>query len=101
MRVVGIITVYLVTMAGSMWFNGYALAVLWAWFIVPTFGCVSLTVPAAIGMAMTVSYLTHRITREDAEDKRALTEKLGWGIAAAIIKPSMALLFGFVVKSFM
>ncbi len=101
MRVVGIITVYLVTMAGSMWFNGYALAVLWAWFIVPTFGCVSLTIPAAIGVAMTVSYLTHRITREDAEDKRTFTEKLGWAIAVAVTKPSIALMFGFVVKSFM
>lgn len=101
MRVVGIITVYLLAMAGSVWFNGYALAVLWAWFIVPTFDCVSLTVPAAIGMAMTVSYLTHRIEREDADGKRTFTEKLAWGIAVAITKPSMALLFGFVVKSLM
>lgn len=101
MRVIGIMTVSVITIAVSMILNGYALSVLWAWFIVPTFQCVSLTVPAAIGVAMTVSYLTHRITRDDADDKRTFTERLGWSIAVSITKPAMSLMFGFVVKSFM
>lgn len=38
--------------------NGWALSKLWSWFIVSTFALPALTIPAAIGVALVVNYLT-------------------------------------------
>jgi hypothetical protein len=36
----------------ALLWHGYALSVLWGWFVVPTFGAPSLTIPQAIGFAI-------------------------------------------------
>ena len=41
----------------AMW-SGYVLTILWGWFIVPVFKLPVLSIPVAIGMALTISYLT-------------------------------------------
>lgn len=101
MKAIGIITVTTVAIIYSILMNGYAFSVLWAWFIAPTFGCVVLSIPAAIGISMTVSYLVHRIDADKKSEEKSWAMKLVEAFAIATLKPGMALLFGFVVKSFM
>lgn len=73
--------------------NGYALTVLWTWFVVPTFGAPALGLAQAIGLAVVVSYLTHQYSAKS--DK-----KTDWSETAAfiIVKPAFALLVGWIVK---
>lgn len=98
MKVFGWIVAVVGTMVLSSILNGYALSVLWRWFIVETFGLPLLTIPTAIGVALVVSYLTVHLSNE--EDKRSATEKLFSGIAWAITKPLFALAIGWVVVKF-
>lgn len=83
----------------SIW-SGYVLSVLWGWFIVPTFHLPPLSVVTAIGIAIVVSYLTHQIDRDDDKKREwseTFTKMIGWGI----IKPLIALCFGWIVHLFM
>ncbi len=84
-------------------YSGYALTVLWAWFVVPTFHLPQLSVVTAIGLAIVVSYLTHQIDTDDKEEgnKKSWGERFGMSITYAIIKPSFALFFGWIVHLFM
>ncbi len=87
----------------SAMLNGYALSVLWGWFIVPTFGLPQLSVVAAIGVAMVVGYLTNhqQPEKEDPYDDRSFGQKMGPVIALAVMKPIFALTFGWIVHLFM
>ena len=99
MKVVGIITTFIVTMVVSCLWSGYVLSVLWRWFMVPGLGLPSLSVGYAIGVAMVISYLT----RQDIPEKEGESwqEKLVRGVAVAALKPAIALLFGWTVTLFL
>ena len=56
----GIVCVALAMAIGSI-FNGYALSVLWGWFVVPVFGLPQISIVPAIGIAIVVSYLTYQM----------------------------------------
>ena len=97
MKALGWVTAFVVVITTSTILNGYALSVLWAWFIVKTFGLPTLTIPTAIGLSMIVSYLTYQ-PRESKGDSFASI--LGKGIAMAIAKPALALATAWVVVQF-
>lgn len=77
--------------------SGYVLSVLWAWFIVSTFGLPLLTIPVAIGIMLVVGYLTKQANFAN-EDKEDYTKRMN---ILAIVKPLGALAVGYVIKSFM
>ncbi len=83
--------------AVSVLWGGYALSVLWGWFMVPTFGFIPLTIPAAIGVMLVVSLLTHQ--------SRSGTEKRSDAVAAVIafnlLGPMVILIIGWIVKGFL
>ena len=95
-----IVLVYLCVLfpLGVMW-SGYALSKLWVWFLVPALGVPALSIPAAIGLALVVSYMTHQPTRDDP-DKDA-TEKAIEGAISLALKPAVALGFGWVIARWM
>ena len=95
----GIIGVGILMVFSSI-FNGYALSVLWGWFIVPTFGAPSLDVVPAIGISMVVSYLTYQIHSSE-EEEIPFGAKITRGVTVAIMKPLLALFFGWIVHLFM
>ena len=80
--------------------SGYALSVLWEWFIVPTFGAPHLGVVPAIGIAMVVSYMTYQ-NDDCKKEKRTTREEVIRLVAMAVMKPGMSLFFGWIVHLFM
>jgi hypothetical protein len=96
------IILFLVTMAlivPSAIANGYVLSTLWGWFMVPIFGLPALGIVAAMGVMTVVSYMTASIRY--AKDDRDTSEQVIEAIVYAIVRPSMALLVGYIIKSFM
>ena len=87
-------------MVFSSIFNGYALSVLWGWFVVPTFGAPALDVVPAIGIALVVGYMTHQM-REKKKDEQSFKQMIAHGTAYAVLKPSFALFTGWIVHLFM
>jgi hypothetical protein len=83
----------------SMW-KGYVLTVLWAWFVVPTFGLPALAIAPAIGLAMVVSFLTHQ---SDAikEPEGDFAERLAKSVSLVLVMPALVLGVGWVVHQFM
>jgi hypothetical protein len=98
MKALGYVTTTIVVLVYAQLLSGFTLATLWGWFVVPTFNCVSLSVPAAIGISSVVSYLTHQYTstRKDEDYGDLLAKAFGHATA----RPIVALTFGFVVKWF-
>lgn len=80
----------------TMW-RGYVLTVLWAWFVVSTFAVPALSIPAAIGLCLTVSMFKNR--RKD----NSMDEKEPWGqeLATEALIPLLALVLGWIVKLWM
>ena len=86
-----------VTAVLSIW-EGFVLMKLWGWFIVPTFGLPALTIAVAIGLALTVSFLTHQMRAKTDESSTDVAARLfGYGFANA----SIVLLFGWAVTLFL
>lgn len=101
MKALGWVAAYVGSIALSAMWSGYVLSVLWAWFIVTQFeGVPVLSIPAAIGLATVVGYLTKQDTYEP-NDKRDQTERFLYVIGIAIGRPALALFFGYIVRGFL
>ena len=98
-----IISFGLIFIASSI-FNGYALSVLWGWFVVPTFGVPALGIVPSIGIATVVGQLTtHQMNehKKKDDDDRRLGKKIANFFLIALEKPAFALFFGYIVHLFM
>lgn len=89
----------LLVIIGAVW-NAYVLTILWEWFVVPTFDLPLLSLIPAIGIVMTVSYLTHQYIPNVAE-QGSKWEKLSRPYVYIALKPALALVFGWTVKQWM
>jgi hypothetical protein len=98
MKVIGIITVTLVTMVLSTILNGWAFSLLWEWFVSPL-GYPVLSVPQAIGLSLVIAYVTHQYNKDEHKGQ-SFPEVLAWGISLAVVKPMMSLGVGLIIKSF-
>ena len=86
---------------GAIW-SGYVLTILWAWFVVPTFGLPPLALAPAIGLAVVVSYLTHQYHPKPAKpDDDGKWDETARVIAHMVFRPAIALLVGWIVKQWM
>jgi high-affinity Fe2+/Pb2+ permease len=77
--------------ASSIW-RGFALSILWGWFIVPVFGLPALSIPFAIGLSLVVGFLTDHVDDKDGDWSAAVYK--------AAIGPAVALLIGWIVTKF-
>jgi formate-dependent nitrite reductase membrane component NrfD len=77
-------------------FSGFVLSILWGWFIVSTFGLPALTIPLAMGIMLVVGYLSKQVdfNNQDREDYQKRMN------VVMIVKPLVALVVGYVIKSF-
>lgn len=99
MKTIGIITIALVTIVLSTILRGYALSKLWLWFIASTFGAAPLGIAQSIGLALVVSFMTHQFNSSE-DNKKSTDEKMVRNVAITLLSPAMALIIGWIVKSF-
>jgi hypothetical protein len=76
--------------------NGYVLSALWGWFMVPALHLPPLSVPYAIGVCLVAGFLTNHRNGKEAE------RDVPWWqpMLMVVLKPGLALLFGWTVKAF-
>ena len=101
MKTIGYITATVfVPIYGSI-LNGWALTVLWGWFMVKAFELPHLSIPLAIGLALIVNFLTWR---EDLQTKKyekdEFTDILLRSFIGVTFKAGFSLAFGLIVKQF-
>lgn len=79
--------------------QGFCLKILWGWFMVTTFAMQALTIPQALGLALTVSYITHQVESRKAKEGESYgpIELLVGGMLRAVI----VLFIGWVYHLFM
>lgn len=101
--VVSILTLLLIPVSYAI--NGWALSILWGWFILPLIeGAPTLGIAQAIGVAMVVGFLTHQVQHKQCHDDRSLSEKttdllahvFGW-----LFGPLVTLGIGWIVIQFL
>ena len=76
--------------------NGWALRILWGWFIEP-FGLMPLTMGHAIGVSMIVTFLTYQFESEKPKETKSNTGTIFW----AFLRPFFSVSFGWVAYQFM
>lgn len=79
--------------------NGWALSVLWGWFVVPLFNLPQLTIIQAIGLAMVVGFLTKDYSPAKYKDM-TLEERIGNLISITVFLPIMSIAMGWLVLQF-
>ncbi|PIT88095.1 MAG: hypothetical protein COU29_03720 [Candidatus Magasanikbacteria bacterium CG10_big_fil_rev_8_21_14_0_10_36_32] len=83
--------------------SGFVLSMLWGWFIVPVFGLPELSIVAAVGISLTVRYLTYQ--EKDENDDKKKTDRITSEKVILILKPFVTplliLLFGYIIHLFM
>lgn len=78
-------------------YKGYALSVMWAWFIASTFGLPLISVPVAVGVMYSVILFKHMPSKLEQDNMQEYSARLAFDI----LVPSIVLLFGWIVKGFM
>lgn len=78
-------------------FGGFALSVLWGWFVVPVFDTPPLGIAQAIGLAMIVSFLTGKYKLHAGNDT---AEKIADLFSEAFFMPTYALVIGWIIYQF-
>lgn len=76
--------------------NGWVLSVLWAWFLVPSFGLPALKIPAAIGIATVVGMLTSQYIHNNESEEDEMVARVSHSVAV----PVVSLIIGFVARFF-
>lgn len=77
--------------------RGWALSILWSWFMVPL-GLPTLGIAHAIGFAMTVAFLTHQDSTK-VDDRE--TKEVGLQIAVQVGSCLGSLGIGWIITQFM
>lgn len=102
MRAVGFVASWLfIAVFGSL-FSGFVLTILWAWFIVPAFHVVQITIPQAIGISLVVGMLAPRASSssDDKEKKKDPVDSLVTSFFVVLLAPLIALGVGAIVHAF-
>lgn len=85
----GFITLFLV----GAFLKAWAIATLWAWFIVPAFGVQQLTYKTAIGLSL-IAGIVHTVESPSNSENKTTGEIWGAAFAKAILGPLIVLLLG-------
>lgn len=93
----GSVGIFVILILNSL-INGWALSLLWQWFIVPVFSAPVLSLGQAIGVAMVVSFLTYQYI-DTQESTKSTAEKFILAVMMTIMRPVGAVLFGLVIKA--
>jgi hypothetical protein len=84
--------------------DGWALKILWAWFIVPVFHLPYLTIGQAIGIACVVGLLWHKPEKEckcKDKEEEGLLKIVGTALFELFGAPLISLVLGWFVKAWL
>jgi hypothetical protein len=82
--------------------TGYTLSVLWGWFVLRLFPSLPpLSIPLAVGLSMTVRYVTNQSFDCAKDDSKSPVEKLIYAIFTPFATCGFVLLFGWILLKFM
>lgn len=95
----GVLFVFIAAILYS--YNGFALSVLWEWFIVTGFNAPSISIPTAIGIALIVNFLTNKPKKDNDTSNSDFLEGIVYVLILGILTPTLALAIGWVVTLFM
>ena len=73
-------------------YHGFALSLMWGWFVVPAFSVPALSVIDAIGVSLIVSTLRYRYHKDEMP--------LGLVIVASLFSTTLFIAFGFIWSQF-
>ncbi len=91
-------SVVLIVVAGTI-ISGWALSVLWGWFIVPVFDLPGLSIIQAIGIALIIGYIKGKSPQRS--DDRKASDKLIESIGYMFMMPLLSIGIGWIVLQFM
>ena len=91
-------TVALIVIGALM--NGWALTLLWLWFIVPIFNAPTLSLVYAIGLSLVVGFMMSKMEKTKSDKKDSFMETFITAAVYTIFTPLIYLFLGFLVKLF-
>ena len=95
-------TLALILVAPAIFLEAKGLTVLWAWFVMPTFGAAALAFYAAMGLSLCVSYLrgsySHSRQTEGLYDEAVDTSNFSTMTTHFFITPLMVLGLGWLIQ---
>lgn len=98
MKAIGYITTTLALIIYAAMMNGWALAKLWTWFVMPTLSAPPLSIPAAIGICYIVHFFKPVSGKMPTEK---WSETLTRGIVVATLNPLVTVGLARIVKIWM
>ena len=101
MRALGYIVSWIVTLIGGTLLRGWALSILWGWFIVSTFHAQPLRIVEAIGVSLVVGFLTASYPKASTTESRPQSLLLIEAIGYSFLLPFITLGVGWIVHLFM
>ena len=94
LEVIAIFTIALIVGTFSVVTHGWALSILWGWFVVPLFHVPLVTPLQASGVVLIIQFLTYKTGKDENEDKAEVLVK---AFVASIIFPLMYVGLGWTV----
>lgn len=88
----------LILFVPSMLWSAYVLSILWGWFMTPIFGLPSLSIAAAIGVRLVISFTTYQYSKRD--ETTTPSEQLD-RVIFQLVSPALVLLIGYIAKQWM
>jgi hypothetical protein len=99
LALLGIILLIPLTIIISAILNGWALSILWEWFVVPIFNIQKISTLQAIGLSLIVGYFTATTQSKKKDDEKK--ELVISNLITLSLKPLFAVFFGWIVVQFM
>ena len=96
----GLILFAIISIVVGTLMNGWAVSVLWGWFVVPIFSVEPLSVLQACGLALVASILTHQ-TKETNKESKSTSALVVEVLAVSVLSPLFIVFFGWLILSSM
>lgn len=102
LAVLGAVGLAALAIAFGALIDGFVLSTLWGWLIVPL-GLPPLSLVAAMGVSLVVSYVTYHYRADDCfkDPRRTARERMVHSLAILVTRPVLVLFFGWVIKQFL
>jgi hypothetical protein len=95
---IGIGVLLVVAMIGGTLMNGWAISVLWGWFVSPFFKLPLLTVPYAIGLGLVMSLLVNQSVSETKN--KSWLEIISAMLSRIVFVPLFSVFMGWIIRLF-